>query len=191
MGPTRTLLEAIAVAAELTGTQLTEGAGKVMAIDLAAYPETQVLRALTRCRRELKGRLTIADVVSRLDDGRPGPEEAWAMLPKNEFASCAWTREMAEAYGVASSLLDSPVQARMAFLETYRARVQAARDAGQPVQWAMSLGHDPHAREAALRDAVQKGRIGAGHAQALLPGTSEVTIKDVQRHLLVHREEAA
>ena len=84
MKPSSKLNEAIAVTAELTGTVLSKVAAQVMAEDLARYPEAQVMGALTRCRRELKGRLTIADVISRLDDGRPGVEEAWAMLPKDE-----------------------------------------------------------------------------------------------------------
>jgi hypothetical protein len=66
------LSEAVAVTLELTGTTLSEVAARMMADDLARYPEQQVMGALTRCRRELKGRLTIADVISRLDDGRPG-----------------------------------------------------------------------------------------------------------------------
>ena len=54
------LIDALAVTAELTGTDLTKAAVKVMARDLRVYPLGQVLGALTRCRRELKGRLTIA-----------------------------------------------------------------------------------------------------------------------------------
>ena len=77
------LAEALAVTAELTGTELSVAAAKVMATDLAAYPRQQVLGALARCRRELKTRLTMAAVIERLDDGRPGAEEAWAMIPKS------------------------------------------------------------------------------------------------------------
>lgn len=167
--PSKKLLEAIAVTAELTGTVLSEPAARVMANDLAAYPEGMVLGALTRCRRELKGRLTIADVLTRLDDGRPRPEEAWAMIPKDEAGSVVWTDEMAAAYGVAAPLMDSPVQARMAFLEAYRERVRIARDAGTPVRWTPSMGTDPRGREAALMAAVGAGRMSAEHATSLLP----------------------
>lgn len=187
MEPTKTLLEAIAVTAELTGTNLSEPAAKVMARDLAAYPERQILAALTRCRRELKGRLTIADVVTRLEDGRPGPEEAWAMIPKDEATSVVWTREMAEAYGIAQSLLENPVQARMAFLEAYRERVRQARDAHVPIQWEPSLGHDPMGRDAILQEAVAKGRLTAPHARALVRVTAGITIEDVTTRLLARR----
>src|SRR3972149_3860069 len=46
------LLEALAVTAELTGTELSEAAAKVMHNDLTAYPLGQVLSSLHRCRRE-------------------------------------------------------------------------------------------------------------------------------------------
>ena len=114
--PTESLLQAIAVTAELTATQLSQSAARVMAQDLARYPEAQVLEALTRCRRELKGRMTIADVLTRIDDGRPDPEEAWAMLPKDEGSSVVWTEEMAQAFGIAYPLMRSGemIPARMA-----------------------------------------------------------------------------
>lgn len=171
MPASRALLQAIAVTAELTQTQLSPAAAAVMADDLARYPEPQVMGALTRCRRELKRGMSIADVLSRLDDGRPGPEQAWAMIPHDEAATVVWTDEMREAFGVAFPLLSAgdAIQARMAFLEQYRTLVQTARDAGKAVRWQPSLGHDPYGREVALREAVEKGRLGAEHVATLLP----------------------
>jgi len=164
------LLKALAVTAELTDTTLSEAAAGVMAEDLDRFPLNQVLAALTRCRRELKGRLTIADVIARIDDGRPGVEEAWAMLPKGEGASVVWTEEMAQAYGVACPLMDSDeVAARMAFKESYTKALSAARNDGKPVKWTPSLGQDPWGRESALRQAVELGRLKAEHAARLLP----------------------
>lgn len=126
---TEELLQAIAVTAELTDTDLSEAAARAMARILSEYPEQQVLKALDKCVRELKGKLRPDDVISRLDDGRPGPEEAWAMIPKDESGSVVWTAEMAEAYGIAYQLLDGRgnIQARMAFIEAYKSRVDAAR----------------------------------------------------------------
>lgn len=167
--PSETLLQAIAVTAELTSTDLSEPAARVMASDLAEYPEPWVLKSLTRCRRELRGRLTIADVISRIDDGRPGPEEAWSMLPRDESSTVVWTEEMAQAWGIALDIMDSPVQARMAFLEKYRELVREAREAKRPAKWTASLGHDPRARESKVLEAVERGRLSATQAQALLP----------------------
>lgn len=171
MKASKTLLQAIAVTAELTGTQLSEAAARVFASDLAAYPENQVMGALTRCRKEVRGRLTLQDVIGRLDDGRPGAEEAWAMLPKDEASSCVWTDEMCQAWGVALPLIEEgdTVAGRMAFLERYRALVMQARDASESVKWTPSLGHDPHGRESALLEAAEKGRLTAQHVAKLLP----------------------
>lgn len=165
------LLQALAVTAELTGTELSEAAARVMADDLAAFPLRQVLGALTRCRRELKGRLTVAAIVERLDDGRPGPNEAWAMIPQDNAGSVVWTSEMAEAYGVAAPLLaeGQVIAARSAFIEAYASNVTRARAEQRPPHWFPSLGHDPLTRAAALDDAVRKGRLTADHARALLP----------------------
>lgn len=171
MAASKALLQAIAVCAELTRTQLSEAAARVLAEDLARYPEPQVMHALSRCRRELRSGLTLADILARLDDGRPGPEEAWAMIPRDEAASVVWTSEMAQAWGVAAPLLaqGDGVAARMAFLERYRALVQLGRDAGVPPQWTPSLGHDPLGRESALIEAAERGRLSASHVAVLLP----------------------
>lgn len=172
MPASKQFLQALAVTVELTGTDLSPAAAKVMADDLAQYPEAQVLPALMRCRRELKGRLTIADVLARLDDGRPGPEEAWAMLPKDEHASAFWTDEIREAAAVCHSLIreGETVQARMAFLEKYRTLVQRSRDERIPVKWTFTPGLDRNGREAAILEAAQRGRISAQSAAALLLG---------------------
>lgn len=169
------LLKAIAVTAELTGTELSEDAARVMSEDLSDYPLEQVMKALTRCRRELKSRMTIADVVSRIDDGRPGTEEAWAMIPKDESGSVVWTDEMAEAYGIAVPLLNEgqTIQARMAFVEAYRDRCEKARFEKIPVKWTPSLGFDKQGREHVLNRAVELGRITHQHAISLLPPADE------------------
>lgn len=175
--PSKSLLQAIAVTAELTGTTLSSAAARVMADDLAQYPEPQVLGALIRCRRELRGRLTLADVIARIADGRPGPEEAWAMIPTDEAGSVVWTEEMAHAYGVAAPLAaqGDRIAARLAFKEAYAAAVQKSRDECAPVRWFASLGTDQSMRRRAIDDAVRLGRLPADHAQRLLPPPAETT----------------
>jgi hypothetical protein len=165
------LVEAIAVTAELTGTELSRAAVKAMTADLASYPAHLVMVALTRCRRELKSRLTIAAIIERLDDGRPGPNEAWAMIPQEEAGSVVWTDEMAQAFGVAAPLLNAGqvIAARSAFIEAYSGFVALARSEQRAVQWTPSLGHDPRGREGVLEEAVRKGRISRDHATRLLP----------------------
>lgn len=169
--PSIELLQAVAVTAELCGRTFSEAAARVFVDDLARFPEPAVIRALARCRREVKGLLTIQDVVSRLDDGRPGADEAWAQIPFDEDGSVVWTEEMALAFGVARGLLaeGEKVAARMAFKEAYTRLVSKARDEGVPVKWTPSLGHDKRGRDAVLSDAVAKGRLSYEHAQELSP----------------------
>lgn len=165
------IFKAIAVTSELCGRTFSEAAAAVFVSDLAGYPEAQVLKALTRCRKEVRGVLTVQDVVSRLDDGRPGVEEAWAMLPHSEETTAVWTDEMAQAFGVAVGLIDAgdKVSARMAFKETYLMLVGQARDKAQPVVWRVTLGHDINGRESALMVAVDKGRISYETAHEFVP----------------------
>lgn len=165
------LIKAIAVTAELTGTELSIDAARMMAMDLQEFPVQQILAALTKCRRGLSGRLTVQAVISRIDDGRPGPEEAWAMIPRDESATVVWTDEMAQAFGIASPLIfeGDNVQARMAFIESYKKLCDQAREEKKAVNWTPSLGHDKRGREHVLMDAVRKGRLTADHAVKLLP----------------------
>lgn len=171
MERSKKLMEAIAVTAELTGTNLSEIAARVMTQDLMQYPVDQVLGALVKCRRELKGNLRIAEIIDRLDDGRPGANEAWAMIPKSESASVVWTREMAESFGVAMPLLDDGdyVAARMAFIETYKSKCAESRNNGVLVKWEPSLGHDRNGREHVLLAAVEKGLLPKEQVALLLP----------------------
>ena len=143
-----------------------------MAEDLSRFDHAQVMGALTKCRRELRGRMSLADVISRLDDGRPGVEEAWAIVAPtlaNESVTIVWTDEMAAAYGVACNLDGDPVAARMAFKELYDAGCKAARDKGLPVKWSACLGHDPAGREGPLLAAAKKGLLTQEHVAGLLP----------------------
>ena len=155
------LQDQIIATAELCGAPLSKPAMSMLALDLDIYPPESVSAALRRCRMEHKGRLTAESVISRIDDGRPGPEEAWAMIPRDESASVVWTDEMAAAYGVAYPLISEGehIAGRMAFLEHYRAAVSKARLDGVRVNWVPSLGFDQVGRARALQDAADKGRI--------------------------------
>lgn len=169
------LIDALRATAEIYGRQLSAGAAAMFMADLSKYSTDEVLVALQRCRSELRTFPTVADIATRVGDSRPGPEEAWAMIPKDEEASVIWTDEMAEAYGVARSLLNEgdSVGARMAFRESYSRLVEEARRLGRRVKWTASFGFDKEMRNAAISFAVQRGYLTAPEAQALLPDYSE------------------
>jgi hypothetical protein len=119
-----------------------------------------------------------ADIIAQLrggaqSDGRPDGNEAWAIAihARDEAETVVWTQEMAEAFGVAQSVLElgDEVGARMAFKAAYERRVEQARAAGEPVRWIKSIGHDPERREAALADAVRAGRLQLADARTVAP----------------------
>lgn len=119
-----------------------------------------------------------ADILEILDrikpDGRPGADEAWAMIPRDEYTSAVMTTEMAEALGIAQPLLDEgdQVAARMAFKEAYTRLVDEAKRNGKAPAWFPSLGHDPRGRESVLTEAVRLGRLPASQVSELLPSPS-------------------
>lgn len=158
---------------------------------LKAHP-IKVVRAAfnAHVRDPQRGRFvpSPADILAQIqaaneNDGRPGPEEGWAIALRSadEFATVVWTEEIARAKQVAQPLLDArdEVAARMAFKEAYTRIVGDARAAGVAPQWIESLGFDAAAREPALQIAVDAGRIPALPApepQALLPGMPSDTL---------------
>jgi len=169
-GELDSLADVIAVTAEACGQPLSPLAGAMLADDLSHFDETLILAALARCRFELHGPLRIADVLSRIDDGRPDAGEAWSMMPANEHESVVWTEEMTQAWSVVLPLLEAgDVSAtQTAFFAAYEKSVLEARVRHNPPRWTPSLGLDVAGRELALRDAVTKGRITAAQAEMLL-----------------------
>lgn len=171
MAASETLVKLVIATAEVMGAEMSLDGARLMCDDLSRYPEPQVAAALTRVRKELRGRFSLAEVIARIDDGRPGPEEAWGMFPKDEASTAVVTTEMQLAMRAAWPLVQEgdTVAGRMAFKEAYQRIVSEARDKGEPVKWEPSLGHDKGGREAPLLEAVKLGRLSAQRVIGLLP----------------------
>lgn len=168
------LIQAVAVTSELCGRTFSPEAAAVFLSDLDGFEEAHVLGALKRCRREVRGMLTVQDVVSRLDDGRPGPDEAWAMVPRDEHSSVVWNDEISRAYAVASPIMQHDrIAARLAFREAYVNAVNEAREQRKRVTWWPSLGHSKEGREQAIVEAVDRGRLTSAQAQQYLPAPDQ------------------
>lgn len=176
------VLRALAVACEMTGTTLSKEAMLGFDADLAAYGEARVLRALERCRREVKHRLTLADIVQRLDedDGRLGAEEAWARcLPAfDEAETAVLSPEMLEAMRSARPLLaeGDKIAARMAFREVYEKLVKAARVKKIPLEYRVSLGFSVPGRREPIERAVKAGELPEALGATYLPAPSESSL---------------
>lgn len=162
--------------AQAMGQQLTVDAARLIADDLVQYNEAQISDALRKLRRK-GGRFGTSGILEFITaaDGRPSPDKAWAMMPKDELDSAVITQEMAEAWRVAYEQYGGGdiVGAQIAFKREYSGIVEAARDEGLPVRWFASLGHEPSRRVDALAEAVELKRIAADHAIALLAGSPD------------------
>lgn len=157
------LIDMVVVTAEVMGEQIRPAAAAYMAADLASYPLPVLAKALTACRREVKGRLSLAAVIERIDDGHPAPNEAWAVAIRaaDEAVTVVWTEQTRDAWTAALPLVEEgdKIAARQAFLEVYARLVKSARAVGGCAVYQPSLGHDASARAAALQLAVDAGRL--------------------------------
>lgn len=108
---------------------------------------------------------TIADIRNAVlpDTGHPGPEEAWALVPKTEEVSAVVTQQILSAMGVAIPMYvdGDKVGARMAFKEAYGKLLATVKG---PPEWTLTRGTDKSGREASLVEAVHQGRLTATRA---------------------------
>lgn len=168
------LAGAICATAEILGQTISATAAELMAEDLADYAAIDVKAALQACRRELTGKLNLAAILQRVQtaDGRPEPNEAWAIAlsASDEFDSVMMTKEVQMAMAVSAPVLSAgdKIGARMAFLSAYTRFVDTARREATPAIWSLSLGFDPARRAIAVEDALRLGRLSAPEANAHL-----------------------
>ncbi len=140
-----------------------------------------MLQSLNRCRRELKRFPTTADILERIDDGRPGADEAWAMIRADEAESFVWTTEMQHAYGlVRFQIADDRIAARMAFKQAYDRAVREAKERKAPVEWSACLGHDSQSRITALKEAEARELLTHNQVAGLLPHNTPHALPTLQ-----------
>lgn len=169
--PSAQVMKLLAAAIEICGSQMSPAAVRVMGDKLAAYPEEAVLKALDRCMSEVTGRLSLAAIIQRIDDGRPSADEAWAQVGTNdENVTLVTTDEAMLACGEVRLLMEEGdmVAARMAFKSAYERIVTANRANGVKVKWRASLGFDKPGQVRALTAGVQAGKLDAEWAARLL-----------------------
>ncbi|WP_093534251.1 hypothetical protein PWP89_13080 [Stenotrophomonas rhizophila] len=157
------LVDLLAGTAEVIGDQLRPTAAVFMVADLAGYALPVLERALATCRRELKGRLSLAAILERIEDGHPAPNEAWAIAIRaaDEGATVVWTGQTRDAWAAAYPLVlaGDKIAARQAFLEVYTRLVKEARAARELGSHHVSLGSDVSGRDSVLRQAVAAGQL--------------------------------
>ncbi len=149
---------------------------------LASYEFSDVEIAFSRYLATTEGKFApkpasiIAIIEAIRPDGRPGADEAWAMIPRDESATAVMSQEMHEALGIAQPLLDEgdKIGARMAFKEAYCLIVERNKFSGVAPAWSVSLGWDVNGRESVIREAILFGRLSEEHVHSagLLPDRS-------------------
>lgn len=119
-----------------------------------------------------------ADVVAliagdKVNDKRPGTEEAWAMASEamDESLTAVLTVEIIGAMGAVRAMMlgRDQVAARKAFQEVYERMVREARQAGRPVVWQAQLGTDRDHQAQAIAKGIKSGRLNADKVGHLLP----------------------
>ena len=171
----------LTILAEAFGEKLTEERLDIYCGSLADIQQKPLDVAFRRARRELKWFPKIAELRELAgalpnagNDGRPGPEEAWARMPKGERMeedSIIWCEEERAAYATCRSLLleGDHIGARMAFKERYERELAEARAHQAPARWTVSAGYDVEHRLITLAGGVQEKRITLQHALNFVP----------------------
>lgn len=159
------VIQQLVATAEVMGHELKISTVMVMADDLAEYGFEPVMRALTRCRKELSGKLTLKAILDILAPagGWLTANEAWAQcLPAaDEANSVVWTPEARRAWFVALPILDAgdKVGARMAFVAAYDRNVDQAKNDGRTPQHELSAGFDAEKRLTVVKQAQETGLL--------------------------------
>lgn len=170
--------QALVVAAEVLGHEMSPVAARVMAQELSRFEPEEISRALRRCIRECRGRLTLVDVTERLPGQHIGGNEAWALCPHDESETVVWSDEIAAAFGAVRPMLarGDAIGARMSFLEAYKRRVAEAQTVGRRPNWTPSFGHDLTKRALPLLAAAEMGRLSSDYVARVLPRVTPVAV---------------
>lgn len=147
------------------GKALSQKAMSSIFDDLEDYPLHIVLGALKVHRKTAKFAPTVFDIVEIIKDRTGakhiGVEEAWTIAVESfdEYSTVVWTKEIAEARGIASDLYQrDKVAARMAFKDAYSRIIKTAPEP----KWFTTIGFDPQRRADAIASAVLLKRLPAG-----------------------------
>lgn len=158
--------------AEAVGFPISQTCADMMALDLGGYEFDQVKAACAKCRRELKFRLTLSDIIDRLqaEDGRPGPDEAWLMVMKDDDYSQLTNNEIDEASkGVMEAIrAGNAFGAERSFKELYPKVVKKAREQGRIPVYRVSIGQ-LGGNEQAISEGLKSGVLAINYLEANFP----------------------
>lgn len=188
------IVQQLVATAEVMGHQITLNAALMMCQDLSEYAFNDVMIALTRCRKEVNGKLTLKAIVDLLAPagGWLSANEAWAQaLPaQDEANTMVWTVETRKAWFIALPILESgdKIGARMAFIEAYNREVAQAKAAGGLPQIEVSRGDRADLYELVVSQAQTSGLLPPPKNTLALP-SPEAEKLDQEAMILSQRGE--
>jgi hypothetical protein len=138
-------------------------------------PDDLVKAAALAAIKESKHKTTLASIAEQLALLKPpdafdhvSPEEAWALVPKDERETSHLSDEMLDAIyrGAVNEYLerDDYIGAERAFKKLYAENIAKSRAINNKPIWRVSLGHDTSMRVIGLERAVSKGAVNSDQA---------------------------
>ena len=167
--------EMLAIQYEMNGQVASERVITYMLKQLDPYGFEPVMTALDKLGKESSFKINLAEIIKRIDDGRPSAQLAWSQCPMNEEDSAVLTEDQREALSCVSHLLycGDPIPARMAFIEKYNTLVEIARANAVPVKYVLSAGINAQMRIDVAKAAVEDGRLLKSRACWMLNHTAD------------------
>jgi len=172
------VLESLTVSLDMMGQDMNEASIQMMARELYSFPFEVVQKALRLAVRECKYKLNLAEIISRIDDGRPSPTQAWQSMSQFKESDAYYVPdEMHRAWcGVSTDMehADNSIKiaCRQSFLETYEKMCQESCDQGKPISYFLSqpqgIGREQKVLEV-ITKAIAQGQITTDKAVAYLP----------------------
>lgn len=159
-------IDELKATASIYSKDISESAIILMVNMLSKYNEQQLLSALHKHLRTGRFFPTIADIISNMVTNHPSVEEAWALVPKDEYATAVMNQVIQKAFSACCSLLEEdPIAARMTFKEVYQKELQQAITNNEEPVWYISVGQDKNQRDSVIHEAIQKNRITLEYAR--------------------------
>ena len=172
------IADLIEITAEISGNPFKPQVIALMVEDLAEWDFNEIQAALNACRREVKGRLSLKDIIDRLPkkgDELPTADEMWGAI----YDFCTDERKTFVLPDMAFKALESTnggiweliqdgdkTGARMAFKGAYERLSQGFNG---KVQYSVRLGTDRQERETAIQAAYKQGLIDKSQIFQYLP----------------------
>ncbi len=167
------IVKSLMVAYEVMGKEMSEAGAMMILNALKGFEFNAVMVAIQRTVSEAKF-ITPAEIISRIDDGRPDPEKAWSQVcqydPDDTYSECI-TEEQSYARGACWPLLiaGDTVAARMAFKEEYTKLCSENRAQGLPVKHVFHMGTNKQSQLKVIKQALLDGKIDRKTAMNKLP----------------------